>query len=192
MTLMNAAEYFEQPRINLTGAVNEKMLEDLDRQVKSTNLGPDAQAVVTLTSGGGSVGYARAIYEELSLIQHQTKLTFVARGLCLSAAVTIAMAFPSERRVATPNTKFLIHEGSLDVTPSINGTLSAREIQKANFDTSFNDDQEEGRWVMHLIAKGCKRPIREVRKEARSGLWLIGKGAVDYGLVSSLIYKRRK
>src|SRR6266568_4337553 len=115
------------------------------------------------------------MYEELSLLQQVSDVTLVARGLCLSAAVTIAMAFPAERRLATSNTKFLIHEGSMGVTPAVVGPLSAREIQKANFDTSFTDDIEEGKWVMRLIARGCKRPVSEVRKEARNGLWLIGK-----------------
>lgn len=184
---MESSEYFRLPRINLTGAVNDKMIEDLDRQVKATELGVDKQVVLTMTSGGGSVGYARAIYEELSLLQSQVDITFVARGLCLSAAVTIAMAFPHERRLATPNTKFLIHEGSLDVTPNVTGALSAREIQKANFDNNFLDDQEEGKWVLGLIAKGCRQPLREVRTEAKSGLWLIGQKAVEYGLVSGLL-----
>ncbi len=66
---VNVLEYFELPRINLTGTVDEKMIEDLDRQIKITPLEEGQKAVVTMTSGGGSVGYARAIYEELTLLQ---------------------------------------------------------------------------------------------------------------------------
>ena len=188
---MDVSEYFDQPRINLTGLVNEKMIEDLDRQVKVTNLDSDKNIILTLTTGGGSVGYARAIHEELKLLQERSKLTFVARGLCLSSGVTIAMAFPLEQRLATPNTKFLIHEGRLD-SPPVSGTLSAREISKNVFENDFKDDQEEGKWVLSLIAKGCKRPIREVRKDAKRSLWLIGEKAVEYGLVSSLLGQKSK
>lgn len=122
---MTPESYFDLPRINLTGAVDAEMIKDLDRQVKGTALSPNEPGVVTLTTGGGSVGYARAIYEELSLLQQTTDLIFVARGICLSAGVTIAMAFPKERRFATANTKFLIHQGHQGATPSITGSLSA-------------------------------------------------------------------
>jgi ATP-dependent Clp protease protease subunit len=193
---MNISDYYEQSRINLTGPVNEKMIEDLDRQVKAISPeesnSEDQSVVLTLASGGGSVGYARVIYEELGLLQNRFDLNFVARGICLSAAVTIAMAFPRERRFATPNTKFLIHEGSRDSTPQIVGPLSAREIQLANAKTSHKDDIEEDKWVMGVIAKGCSRPLRELKKQARGGLWLVGKKAVEFGLVDSLLDSRSK
>ncbi|GAC1388063.1 MAG: hypothetical protein NVS1B7_7770 [Candidatus Saccharimonadales bacterium] len=183
---MDVKQYYERPRINLTGAVNEKMIEDLDRQVRMV-LPVAEPAVLTLTSGGGSVGYARAIFEELSLLQQHIDVSFVARGMCLSAAVTIAMAFPKDKRFATRHTKFLIHEGIRDHMPTIVGPLSAREIQLENFQNDFADDHDELKWVLGAIAKGCQQPMREVRREARQGLWLIGNNALKYGLVSQLL-----
>ncbi|GAC1573007.1 MAG: hypothetical protein NVS3B23_08850 [Candidatus Saccharimonadales bacterium] len=186
---MDITEYYESPRINLTGPVDSKMIEDLDRQVKITEFGDNVPVVVTLTSGGGSVGYARAIYDELLLLQTHGDLTLVARGICLSAAVTIAMAFPHDRRLATPNTKFLIHQGSRESSPAIVGPLAARKNQFDNFKVNFKDDQEEGDWVVHVIAKSCNKTIKDVEKKSRNGLWLVGQKAVQFGLVSSLIDK---
>lgn len=186
---MNIVQYFEYPRINLTGAVDESMIKDLDRQIKITPYTGEQPVVVTLTSGGGSVGYARAIYEELSLLQEETELILMARGICLSAAVTMAMAVPQAKRLATPNTKFLIHEGSRSAIPAVNGPLSARQIQIANILTDLEDDREEGSWVTQVIAEGCQQPYRKVEKKARKGLWLTGKEAVRFGLVSNLLTK---
>lgn len=183
---MNGTEYYKSPHINLTGAVDEEMIEDLDRQIKLTD--PKVESViVTLTSGGGSVGFARAIYEELQLLQSRVDATLVARGICLSSAVTIAMAFPKKRRLATPNTKFLIHEGALYGDPRIGGPLSARKIQMARFRSEFSDDKEEQQWVFGLIAEGCGQPLRKVEKKARKGVWMVGKQALKFGLVSGWV-----
>jgi len=187
---MNVTEYFERPHINLTGAVDAKMLEDLDRQVKMTDTDSDKPPVVTLTSAGGGVGYARAIYEELGLLQEKADITFVARGICMSAAVTIAMAFPKERRFATSRAKFLIHEGYRSVNSELVGTVSERKMQLERLMADFEDDVKEDEWVMGVIAKGCKQPLREVKKQARGGLYLIGEKAVEWGLVSSLLSKK--
>lgn len=187
---MNVSEYFEQPHINLTGAVDAKMLEDLDRQVRMIEPNTDKSVMVTLTSPGGGVGYARAIYEELGLLQEeQANLSFVARGICMSAAVTIAMAFPVERRFATSRAKFLIHEGSRNVNSELVGTVSERKMQLGRLMADFEDDVKEEEWVMGVISKGCKQRLREVKKQARSGLYLKGQEAVKWGLVSGLVSK---
>jgi ATP-dependent Clp protease protease subunit len=144
-----------------------------------------------LTTHGGYTGYARAIYEELILLQERIDLTFIARGICLSSGVTVAMAFPVERRLATRNTKFLIHDVRADTPPSITGTISERKIANEVYKKGFKDDKEEGKWVINLIAKGCNRSVDEVERDTRSSLWLIGKKAVKYGLISGLVSTRK-
>ena len=184
---MNVEQYYTQPRINLTGMVGEKMIEDLDRQVKSLDLkGNSDPTVLTITSGGGSVGYARAIYEELGLLQQQTELTLVARGICLSSAVTIAMAVPQENRFATLYTKFLLHEGTAQASP-ISGPLAAREIQQASLAANLEDDKDEAKWVNGVIAEGCHRTRKDVERVIKETTWLVGKEAVKFGLVSALL-----
>jgi ATP-dependent Clp protease protease subunit len=187
---MEIKEYFKEPRINLTGIVDEKMIEDLDRQIKNPEISLNKQVVLTLTTMGGSMGYARAIYSELGLLQNYVDLTFVARGICMSAGVTIAMAIPHERRLATPDTKFLIHEGFMPTDPDLHGSFSVREIQMDALERSYADDKFEEEWSMKLISKGCKQPIGEVRKQAKSGIYIVGQKAVEFGLVNSLVGKK--
>ena len=137
----------------------------------------------------GGVGYARAIHEELSFLQEQADLKFVARGICMSAAITIAMAFPKERRFATSRAKFLIHQGSRSSNSQLVGTVSEREMQLKRIIADFEDDKKEEEWVMRVIAKGCNQPLREVKKQSTGGLYLIGQKAVEWGLVGSLLSK---
>jgi ATP-dependent Clp protease protease subunit len=184
---MEVSEYYSNPRINLIGSVGEDMLGSLDSQIRNLTSESDTPLIVTLASGGGSVGYARAIYEELSLLQQKRDISLVARGICLSAAVTIAMSVPLNRRLATPNTKFLMHEGIQNGSPNVSGSLSARKIQLANFLKDFEDDEDENQWVIDVIAKGCNQPLNVVEGKVRDGVWLVGKEAVRFGLVGSLI-----
>ena len=184
---MNIHDYYELPRINLTGLVGVKMIDDLDRQVKIAGLVRGEPGIVTLMTEGGSVGYARGIYDELRLLRKAYDLTLIARGMCISAGVTIAMAFPVENRLATRQTKFLIHEPSSTLQPAISGSLSVREMQAAIFENDFADDHNEADAVMRLIARGCQMPVRELRKQSRDGLYLKGQQAVDFGLVSGLV-----
>jgi ATP-dependent Clp protease protease subunit len=161
---------------------------DLDRQIKS-QLRQDEHnpLIVTLTSGGGSVGYARAIYEELSLLQEVADVTLVTRGICLSAAVTVAMAFPQQNRYATPNTKFLMHEGYRPMSQAVGGSLSARRIHRINADSDFEDDVDEAKWVTNVISQGCKQPYEKVERKLRQSTWLVGHKAVKFGLVGGIL-----
>lgn len=180
--------YSRLPRLNLTGVVNADMIKDLDRQIRAFDEeAAKAGLVIVLTTEGGSVGYARSIYQEIRLLQSSFPVTLVARGICLSAGVTIAMAVPRKRRLAIEGTKFLIHDGQRHNDVPINGPLKARAIQIGQLNTDFADDKEENRWVRQLIAKGCGQTRPAIRKASRAGLWLVGHQAVEYGLVSGLL-----
>ena len=100
-------------------------------------------------------------------------------GLVASAGALILLAAPKERRVALPNSHFLIHQplsGLRGVATDIE--IHAREIEKTR-------DR-----LNKLIADETGQPLERVVKDTDRDYWMSAEDAVTYGLVSKVVRTR--
>lgn len=186
---MKFKEYFERPHINLNGIVGDKMLCDLDRQVHNY-LATDKELdpIVTIATTGGGTRYGSAIYEELCALQQiGINLSLVARGMCQSAGVLIAMAVPREQRFALPGTQFMIHETSRYNQTPIDGYVDQRRFALNNISSQTSADEAENVWIQQVIDEGCGQSEKRIARESKKALYLVGHEAVKFGLIDSLV-----
>ena len=133
-----------------------------------------------ITSPGGSVYHALALYDRLvSLKNVGVKTEAYVEGMAASAASMIVLQ-GIEKRYATANARFLIHEPR-------RWTMFARETV-----SNMQDETQEmvalSEVVYGIMAKRCKLSKQELSKLiTRKEIWLSSSEAKKIGLIDAIV-----
>lgn len=129
---------------------------------------------VYINSPGGSADSGFAIYDTLRFVKPPVRT--IVTGLCASAAVVIYLAAPKDRRFATPNSRFLLHQPSTRVMGTASDiAISAEEIVKLR--ERYNQ----------IVAAETGKTVQQVTKDADRDFWLSPEDAKTYGLVGRIV-----
>ncbi|MFN3442840.1 MAG: ATP-dependent Clp protease proteolytic subunit, partial [Rhizobium rosettiformans] len=104
------------------------------------------------------------------------KVWIIATGWAASAGSLIFVSVPKERRLALPNTRFLMHQpsgGTRGMASDIE--IQAREIIKMN------------QRLIKIYAKATGQSEEKIAKDIDRDYWLSAEDAVSYGLVGRII-----
>ena len=182
-------EYYTLPRIDLVGSVDDSMVRHMRESARALNPTrmETKRVLVTLSSAGGYVNSARSISEEFKILEGAVEdVTLFIIGTCMSAAVSAAMGVRAENRLATPNTKFYLHESNGEF-PEVRGPLSQRRAAWQRMGVDLDAEEVEADYVYDSIAKGCGQSREAVERVAETNIYLRGQDAVRFGLVSAII-----
>lgn len=172
-----AERLLETRTILLSGQVNKELAERVIRQMLLLEAKSSDPIKVMIDSPGGDVDAGYAIFDMARFIRPQVWM--IGMGLVASAGALILLAAPKERRVAFPNSHFLIHQplsGLRGVATDIE--IHAREIEKTR-------DR-----LNKLIADETGQPLERVVKDTDRDYWMGAEDAVSYGLVSRVVRTR--
>lgn len=172
-----AERMLETRTILLSGQVNKELAERVVRQMLLLEAKSSDPIKVMIDSPGGDVDAGYAIFDMARFIRPDVWM--IGMGLVASAGALILLAAPKERRVALPNSHFLIHQplsGLRGVATDIE--IHAREIEKTR-------DR-----LNKLIADETGQPLERVVKDTDRDYWMSAEDAVTYGLVSKVVRTR--
>jgi len=172
-----AERLLETRTILLSGQVNKELAERVVRQMLLLEAKSSDPVMVMIDSPGGDVDAGYAIFDMARFIRPEVWM--IGMGLVASAGALILLAAPKERRVAFPNSHFLIHQplsGLRGVATDIE--IHAREIEKTR-------DR-----LNKLIADETGQPLDRVVKDTDRDYWMGAEDAVTYGLVSRVVRTR--
>jgi ATP-dependent Clp protease protease subunit len=165
---------FKSRTVLIFGEINDKQAKDVVRQLIALSAESKEPINVLVCSPGGHVESGDVIHDVLRFID--APINMIGSGWVGSAATTIFLAAPKERRVCLPNTRFLIHQPS----GGIGGMVSDVEIQARELIRIRER-------IAALIAKECGQPLERVRKDIERDYWLTVPEALEYGLISRTI-----
>lgn len=132
---------------------------------------------VFISSPGGHVESGDAIHDVIRFID--APVTTIGTGWVASAGTHIFLAAPKERRVCTPNTRFMIHQPSGGAGgPATDIAIQAREIIKTR------------ERIARVVSRETGQPLDKVLADIERDLWMDAKEAIAYGLVSRTIEKQ--
>jgi ATP-dependent Clp protease protease subunit len=138
---------------------------------------PKAPITVYINSPGGSADSGFAIFDLLRF--SPCPIFTVANGVVASAAVTIYLGAPKERRVSLPNSRFLLHQPSTAMRGQATDIdITAREILKLR--ARYNQ----------IVHEATGKPVEQVTKDSDRDFWLTATEAEAYGLVGRVIQRR--
>ena len=167
----------ETRQILLSGEVNKALAEKIVNQLLILEAASDDPIYVFIDSPGGDVDSGYAIFDMMRFVK--VPVITVGMGLVASAGALIFLASPKERRIALPNSHYLIHQplsGMRGVATDIE--IHAQELEKAKEKINV------------LISEETGVDLEQVKKDTERDYWMNAQEAVEYGLAGKIVSKR--
>ncbi|MFP4329249.1 MAG: ATP-dependent Clp protease proteolytic subunit [Alkalispirochaetaceae bacterium] len=163
--------------ILISGEINKELAERVVRQLIILETESDEPIYVFIDSPGGDADAGYAIFDMIRFVKPEVYT--VGMGLVASAGSLILLAAEKDRRVATPNSHYLIHQplsGMRGVATEIE--IHAREIERMKAR------------INKLISEETGQPIEKVEKDTDRDFWMTAEEAKEYGLVTKIVWRR--
>ncbi|WP_341675646.1 ATP-dependent Clp protease proteolytic subunit [Niveibacterium sp. SC-1] len=134
----------------------------------------DAPINVLISSPGGHVESGDAIHDVIRFIR--APVTTMGTGWVASAGTHIYLAPPKERRVCTPNTRFMIHQPAGGMGGQASDiAIQAKEILRTR------------ERIARVIARETGQPLEKVMLDVERDFWLSAEEAIEYGITSRIV-----
>lgn len=161
--------------ILINGAVDEELAEKVIAQSLILDAESHEPIRVVITSPGGMVDFGFAMYDIFRYIQ--SRVICIGAGFVASMGVPILLAADKKDRLALPNTRFMMHQ------PSGGGGGPAKDIR-----ITAQEIMKVREHLNQLIAAETGQPIEKVAADSDRDFWMSAQEALDYGLISKIIY----
>jgi ATP-dependent Clp protease protease subunit len=168
---------FNSRYVMIFGEIDDKMAHATCRRLLALSQESDAPITLLISSPGGHVESGDAIHDMIRFVR--APVTVVGTGWVASAGTHIYLAAPKERRLALPNTRFMIHQpagGAGGQASDI--AIQAREIIRTR------------ERIAAVIARETGQPLERVAVDIERDFWMSTDEAIAYGLVSRVVERQ--
>jgi len=165
---------FKGRYVMIFGEIDDKMAHATCRRLLALAQESEAPITLLISSPGGHVESGDAIHDMIRFVR--APVTTVGTGWVASAGTHIYLAAPKERRLALPNTRFMIHQpagGAGGQASDI--AIQAREIIRTR------------ERIAATIAAATGQALSRVAADIERDFWMSTAEAIDYGLVSRVV-----
>jgi ATP-dependent Clp protease, protease subunit len=138
---------------------------------------PDKDISLYVNSPGGSAYAGMAIYDTMQYVKPDVRTICVGMGM--SAAAMILCGGAPGKRLALPNAKVMIHQGSA----GFRGTPADIEIHAAEVLSMT-------RRMAELIARHSGQPFEKVMNDIDRDRFMTPQEACEYGIVDEIVQPR--
>ena len=160
--------------VMISGEINKDLSDDFAQRMLVLDSESQDPITVYINSPGGDVGSGFAIYDMIRFVR--SEVTVVGMGLVASAAALIYLSVPKERRVAFPNSTYLIHQP----LSQLKGTAIEIDIYAKKLgELRIKLDK--------VIADAVGKSVEDVSKDTERDHWLSAEEAEAYGIVGRII-----
>jgi ATP-dependent Clp protease, protease subunit len=140
---------------------------------------PDKDISIYINSPGGSVYAGLAIYDTIQYIKPDVQTICV--GIAMSMGALLLAAGSKGKRMATPNSKILIHQ----VAGGFQGQATDIEIQA-------RETLNLKRRLEEIIAEHTGQTTDKVAKDMERDYFMNPNEALDYGIIDMVVANRGK
>ena len=168
------ANLFKSRSIFIYGPITQELAQKVNTQLVALAAASDEDIRISVNSPGGHVESGDSIHDMIKFIK--PKVWMIGTGWVASAGALIYVAAPKERRIALPNTRFLLHQpsgGTRGMASDIE--IQAREIIKMN------------ERLIRIFAKATGQSEEKIAKDIDRDYWLSAEEGVTYGLASRVV-----
>jgi ATP-dependent Clp protease, protease subunit len=140
---------------------------------------PDKDISIYINSPGGVVYAGLAIYDTMQYIKPDVQTICV--GMAMSMGAVILAGGAQGKRMALPNAKILIHQGSA----GFHGQPTDIEIQAREV-ISLKRRLEE------ILAHHTGQPLEKITKDVDRDFYMTAHEAQEYGIIDTVVVNRGK
>jgi ATP-dependent Clp protease protease subunit len=166
----------ESRSIFLTEAVTAKSAKKIVTNLLFLDQQSKDPIKLFINSPGGEVNSGFSIYDTIRFIE--SDVTIITCGLCASIATIINIAVEPKKRLALPNSKFLIHQ------PLISGLVRG---QASDLEITATQIENTRQKINQLLAQKCDQPLEKVTEDTKRDYWMSAQESLDYGLIGRII-----
>ncbi|MEL3904988.1 MAG: ATP-dependent Clp protease proteolytic subunit [Treponemataceae bacterium] len=172
-------KFLETRQILLSGEVNKDLAEKIIKNLFVLEAMSKTKPIyLYIDSPGGDVDAGFAIFDVIRFIQPE--VIAIGTGLIASAASLILLAAKKENRFGLPNSHYLIHQPlSRMQGVATDIEIHAQEIEKAKAK------------INAIIAEETGTAREKVAADTDRDYWLNADEAIDYGLISKIVFSRK-
>ncbi len=138
---------------------------------------PDKDISIYINSPGGVIYAGLAIYDTMQFIKPD--IATICIGMAMSMGAVILAGGTKGKRMALPNSKILIHQGSA----GFSGQPTDIEIQAREV-IGLKRSLEE------IMAKHTGQPQEKIQKDQDRDFYMTAQEAKDYGIIDNVIVHR--
>jgi ATP-dependent Clp protease protease subunit len=138
---------------------------------------PEQEIKLYVNSPGGSAYAGMAIYDTMQFVKPDVRT--ICLGMGMSAAAMVLAGGTPGKRMALPNAKIMIHQGSA----GFRGTPADIEIHA-------NEVLEMTRRMAQILARHTGKPLEQVMTDIDRDRFMTPAEALDYGLVDHIVQPR--
>jgi len=158
----------------LSGEIDKESADKVIRQLLIMDSESSEPIKMFINSPGGDVEAGLAIFDMVRFIA--SPVVMVGMGLVASAATIVLLAVPAERRLALPNSSYLIHQPM----SKMEGVATDIEI--------YTRQLERLRLRLNSIISGqTGQTLNVVAADTDRDYWMTAEEAKTYGLVTRII-----
>jgi ATP-dependent Clp protease protease subunit len=143
------------------------------------SMDPDRDIQIYINSPGGSFTALTAIYDTMRFVKPDIQT--VCLGQAASAAAILLAAGAPGKRLALPNSRILIHQ------PYTEGTYG----QTSDIEIQANEILRMRELLETMIAEHTGKSVEDVSRDIERDKILTAEGAVEYGLIDSVLESRK-
>ena len=136
---------------------------------------PDREINLYINSPGGVVSAGLAIYDTMQYLRAGVN-TFCV-GLAASMAAVLLMAGTPGKRVALPNSRIMIHQGSVGLPESAIPDIEVFAREQLRLTTTMTE----------IMARHAGQPFERVRQDTERDYYMTAEEAREYGIVDHVI-----
>jgi ATP-dependent Clp protease protease subunit len=138
---------------------------------------PDQEIKLYVNSPGGSAYAGMAIYDTMQFVKPDVRTICIGMGM--SAAAMVLAGGAAGKRMALPNAKIMIHQGSA----GFRGTPADIEIHA-------NEVLEMTRRMARILSHHTGRPVEQVMTDIDRDRFMSPVEALEYGLLDQIVQPR--
>lgn len=168
------AHLLEARTVMITGPINQEMASKVCSKLHALAHVSDDPIKVIVSSPGGHVESGDMIHDTIKFIRPE--VTIIGMGWVASAGALIFAAAHKDRRVCTPNTRFLLHQPS----GAAGGQASDVEIQAKEI-------LRMRERLNQIFSDATGQPMKRVSKDTDRDYWMSADEAIEYGLCSRVV-----
>ena len=170
-------EILKQRRIFFSSPVDDKTAEDAIRKLWYLEIqDPGKPILFVINSPGGSVDSGLAIWDQIKMIT--SPVTTLVTGLAASMGSILSISAEKGRRFATPNSRIMIHQ------PSINGVIQG---QATDLEIQAKEILKTRDSLIHVYMEATGKDFKEVEAALDRDTWMSAKEAKDFGLLDGIV-----
>ncbi|MBM3207904.1 MAG: ATP-dependent Clp protease proteolytic subunit [Chlamydiae bacterium] len=164
-------------RILLSDPVHSDSAKEVIRKLWFLEISkPGAPILLVINSPGGSVDSGFAIWDQIKMIT--SPVTTLITGLAASMGSVLSLAAAPGRRFATPNSRIMIHQ------PSINGVIRG---QATDLDIQAKEIIKTRSALVNLYVKATGKDVKTIEKAIDRDSWMSAEEALEFGLLDKVV-----